>query len=44
MTKNSFGKGCGIYMSSFSVNNQNTKMLLNLILQAGGEAIDSAII
>lgn len=40
MTKNSFGKGCGIYMSSFSVNNQNTKMLLNLILQAGGEAID----
>lgn len=40
MTKNSFGKGCGIYMSSFSVNNQNTKLLLNLILQAGGEAID----
>ena len=40
MTKNSFGKGCGIYMSSFSVNNQNTKMLLNLILQAGREAID----
>lgn len=40
MTKNSFGKGCGIYMSSFSVNNQNAKMLLNLILQAGGESID----
>ena len=30
----------GNNMSSFSVNNQNTKMLLNLILQAGGEAID----
>lgn len=40
MTRNSFGKGCGVYLSSFSVNNENTKMLLNLILQAGGEAID----
>ena len=40
MTRNSFGKGYGVYLSSFSVNNENTKMLLNLILQAGGEAID----
>ena len=40
MTRNSFGKGYGVYLSSFSVNNENTKLLLNLILQAGGEAID----
>lgn len=40
MIRNSFGKGYGVYLSSFSVNNENTKLLLNLILQAGGEAID----
>lgn len=39
-TRNAFGKGYGVYMSSFSVNNENTKLLLNLILQAGGEAAD----
>lgn len=40
LTRNSFGKGEGIYMSSFEVNNANTRMLLNLILQAGKEATD----
>ena len=39
-TTNSFGKGHGIYLSSFEVNNANTKLLLNLILNAGGEAAD----
>lgn len=38
LTRNVFGKGQGIYMSSFEVNNANTKMLLNLILEAGKEA------
>ena len=32
------GKGQGIYLSGFEVNNANTRMLLNLILDAGGEA------
>ncbi|MBQ7943348.1 MAG: 1,3-beta-galactosyl-N-acetylhexosamine phosphorylase [Lachnospiraceae bacterium] len=40
MTVNSFGKGQGIYMSTFEVNNENTRMLLNLILTAGKEATD----
>ncbi|MCM1183279.1 MAG: 1,3-beta-galactosyl-N-acetylhexosamine phosphorylase [Roseburia sp.] len=39
LTVNAFGKGHGIYLSSFEVTNANTKLLLNLILQAGGEAI-----
>lgn len=39
-TRNSFGKGCGIYLSSFTVTNENTRMLLNLILQAGKEPLD----
>lgn len=40
LTRNAFGKGEGIYMSSFEVNNANTRMLLNLILEAGKEATD----
>ncbi len=40
MTVNSFGKGQGIYLSTFEVNNENTRMLLNLILTAGKEATD----
>ena len=39
-TKNAFGKGQGVYLSSFEVNNANTKMLLNIILDAGKEALD----
>ena len=38
LARNVFGKGQGIYLSGFEVNNANTKMLLNLILDAGGEA------
>jgi len=40
LVRNPFGKGQGIYLSGFSVDNANTKMLLNLILDAGGEALD----
>lgn len=40
LTRNAFGKGEGIYMSSFEVNNANTRMLLNLILEAGKESTD----
>ncbi len=40
LVRNSFGKGQGIYLSSFELTNANTRMLLNLILDAGGEAVD----
>lgn len=40
LVRNVFGKGQGIYLSKFNVNNANTKLLLNLILDAGGEAVD----
>lgn len=39
LVRNKFGAGQGIYLSSFEVNNANTKMLLNLILEAGKEDI-----
>ncbi len=32
VTLHEFGRGCGIYMSSFQVNCENTRMLLNLML------------
>lgn len=38
LARNVFGKGQGIYLSGFEVNNANTRLLLNLILDAGGEA------
>lgn len=34
ITAHAFGKGMGLYMSSFQVNNYNTRMLLNLMLWA----------
>ncbi len=40
LTKNAFGKGQGIYLSSFEISNANTRMLLNLILGAGKEQTD----
>lgn len=40
LTRNKFGKGQGIYLSSFEVNNANTRMLLNLILDGAGEGTD----
>ncbi len=32
ITYHEFGQGCGIYLSSFQLNNENTRMLLNLML------------
>lgn len=37
-TVNRFGKGLGIYLASFEKTVENTRMLLNLILMAGGES------
>ncbi len=37
VTINSFGKGRGIYLASFQVNLENTRMLYQLIRYAGGE-------
>lgn len=38
LTRNTFGRGQGIYLSAFEVTNANTRMLLNLILDGGGDA------
>ena len=40
MTINDFGKGKGIYMSHYNISLENTRMLFNTILLAGGEALD----
>lgn len=40
MTWNQFGQGTGIYMSGFEVTNENTRMLLNMILEATKQPID----
>lgn len=40
LTLHSFGKGCGVYMGGFSYNLENTRMLLNLLLYTGGQALD----
>ena len=34
-----FGKGKGIYLSSFNLNNANTRMLLNLMIYAKGDSL-----
>ena len=39
ITVNDFGKGKGIYLSSFQVNLVNTRMLYQLIRYAGGEGV-----
>lgn len=39
LTINSFGKGAGIYLSSFFVSPENTRLLYQLIRYAGGEGI-----
>lgn len=36
MTVNAFGRGHGVYMSGFSFNNANTRMLLNILMYAAG--------
>lgn len=37
LTVNRFGRGMGIYMASFEKTVENTRLLLNLIMLAGGE-------
>ena len=37
---NSFGKGKGIYLASFQVTPENTRMLYQLIRYAGGEGVN----
>lgn len=44
MTINDFGKGKGIYMSHYNISLENTRMLFNTILLAGGEAFDGEYI
>lgn len=44
MTINDFGKGKGIYMSHYNISLENTRMLFNIILLAGGEALDGEYI
>ncbi len=39
MTMNEFGKGKGVYLASYEMSFENTKMLLNTILYAAGEKI-----
>lgn len=39
VTMNQFGKGLGIYLSSFEVDLENTRMLYQLIRYAGGEGL-----
>lgn len=41
MTINEFGKGKGIYLPSFEVNLENTRMLLNLLLYACNKELNS---
>ena len=40
LTLHPFGKGYGVYLSSFEFNGENTRMLLNLLLYTGGEKLD----
>lgn len=44
MTINDFGRGKGIYMSHYNISLENTRMLFNTILFAGGEALDGKYI
>ncbi|WP_047834819.1 lacto-N-biose phosphorylase central domain-containing protein, partial [Robinsoniella sp. RHS] len=40
LTVHSFGRGCGIYLSSYRICPANTRMLQNLILFGAGEKMD----
>ena len=44
LTVHPFGKGMGIYLASFEKTNENTRLLLNLLLFAGGEAPDGCFL
>ena len=41
MTINSYGKGKGIYLSSYEMNLENTRLLYNLILHASGISLSA---
>ena len=40
VTAHKLGRGCGVYMSSFQVGPENTRMLLNLMLWASGRGLE----
>lgn len=40
VTAHPFGRGCGVYLSSFQVSPANTRMLLNLMLWASGKGLE----
>ena len=40
VTMHPFGEGRGVYMSSFVTNEENTRTLMNIILNATGEGTD----
>ena len=42
ITAHPYGKGCGLYMSSFQVSAENTRLLLNLMLWACGKGLEQA--
>ncbi len=44
LTAYSFGKGMGLYMPSFEMTQENARMLLNIILYAGKEELDTLYI
>lgn len=44
LTMNTFGKGCGIYLASFDLTPENTRMLFNLIRYAGKEGLKGTYI
>ena len=39
ITAHPLGKGCGVYLSSFQVTPENTRMILNLMLWASGRGL-----
>ncbi len=40
VARHAFGKGAGVYLASFTVNEKNTRMLMSLILKNTGEGMD----
>ena len=40
ITAHKFGAGCGVYLSSFQVTPENTRLLLNLMLWASGHELE----
>ena len=42
VTEHPFGKGCGIYMSSFEKDIYSIRLLLNLLMKAGGQSWEDA--